>query len=101
MIEFFLGVRLEGNLRGGFFLWLVGKPLHVDVDIFQSFFKGSLRAAIREEYFPLIEGDLIYPVTERLLIGFLRRFLLRSLFGFAFRNQRSQVQCSVAVAGYV
>src|SRR5262249_1051341 len=81
IIEIFLGVRLEGNLRGGFFLWLVSKRLHVGVNVLQLFFKGMFRPTIRKEHFPLIENDFIYPVTEWFLVGFL--LLLWSLFGFA------------------
>src|SRR5262245_12269259 len=89
IIEIFLGVRLEGNLRGGFFLWLVSKRLHVGVNVLQLFFKGPFRTAIREENFSLIDSNFIYPVTEGFLVGFL--LLLWSLFAFALHDQRSQV----------
>ena len=73
-----------------FFVGLVGKSFHVGVDIFQPLLKGPFRTSVGEDHFSLIDDDLFNPVTEGLLIGFLRG----SRFGFALCDERSRGSAS-------
>jgi hypothetical protein len=67
VVELFFSVRLERDCGRGFLVGLVAKLLDVGVNIFQPLFKGLLRTTVSENYFPLIDDDLINPVTEGLL----------------------------------
>ena len=97
LAELFFSVGLERNFGCRFLVGLVGKPLYSGVDVFQSLLKRPFRTLVGENHFSLIDDNLIDPVTEGLLTG----FLFRRLFGFALLNQRGQVHGPVAVVGHM